>query len=79
MNSARFQILCLDGVWRWVFCRAMNGANDPRTASAIVTTDRKQSAFVAWGETAIADSLAYFAQHSHGRTVRTATGTEGAQ
>jgi hypothetical protein len=67
--KTRFQILCKDGLWRYVFCRSGN-SSDAKTGSAIITTEAPSRAYVSHGETQHARDLEYFASHANGAQVR---------
>ena len=68
MNSTRFQILCKDGAWRYVFCRSGNSTN-PQTGSSIIPTDDRDKAYVAHSQAQADKDLAYFVAHGNGRIV----------
>ena len=68
----KLEIKCNDGVWRYVFCRAMNGGYDFKTDSAVITTERKANAYKSFGEEQARKDVEYFTQHSHGCPVRIA-------
>ena len=68
--QTRFQILCTDGAWRYVFCRSLNGS-DRLTRSAVISTENRGRAYVSHGPTQPARDLEYFTEHANGATVRT--------
>jgi len=68
--QTRFQILCTDGAWRFVFCRSLNSSN-PLTRSSVIPTDHRGRAYVSHGPTQPPKDLAYFTEHANGATVRT--------
>jgi hypothetical protein len=70
MNSTRFQILCRDGVWRFVFCRSLN-STDRHTGSALIPTEARARAYLSYGDTQPEKDLAYFTEHANGAAVRT--------
>jgi hypothetical protein len=69
MKTTRFQILCSDRVWRFIFCRSLNTTN-LQTFSSLVATESKDRAFVAYGEEYAAKSMAYFTEYANGAPVR---------
>ena len=71
-TSIRYEIKCTDGIWRFIFCRAMNGGYDFKTNSAIITTDVRARAFTAYNTESVAGDVKYFEEHSHGLPVRVA-------
>jgi hypothetical protein len=72
VKTYRFEILCTDNKWRYVFCRAMNGGYDFATDSAVITTERKANAYASYSEEQASKDMAYFSEHSHGAVVRVA-------
>jgi hypothetical protein len=64
MKRTRFQVLCADNVWRYVFCRSMNGGS-PLTRSEIIPTETRQKAYVGTEK-----DLAYFQEHSNHAPIR---------
>jgi hypothetical protein len=69
MHSTRFQILCKDGAWRYVFCRSLN-SSDPLTGSQVIPTEYAHKAYKSFGADFAAKSLEYFAEHANGAQVR---------
>ena len=70
MQSTRFQILCADNLWRYVFCRSLNGSNQ-LTRSSVIPTETRAKAYVSYGAEQPDKDLVYFTEHANGRTVRT--------
>lgn len=69
MKTTRFQILCKDNVWRWVFCRSQN-TRDLQTGSQVIATEREDGAYVSYGPTQPEKDLDYFLSHANGAQVR---------
>ncbi len=69
MSATSFQVLCKDGLWRWVFCRSLNGS-DAKTGSAVISTESYNRAFKSYGHTQAAKDLEYFTEHANGAQVR---------
>lgn len=72
MFSTRFQILCPDGQWRYVFCRSVN-STDPVTGCAVISTEARGRAFVAYSATQAEKDREFFTESAHGAAIRFAS------
>ena len=67
--KTRFKILCADNVWRFVFCRSLNGY-DAKTKSGVISTECRGRAYVSFSDEQATRDAEYFKQHAHGLEVK---------